>query len=126
MEYRPKHPQPFSLSDALKFDPATITEEIARLQNSLQHLKRTQDELRPYSDDPELLQALQENEAVIASQAERISMLNIALNEKGVVASGTHYELTQTPTAVSQQPPAPAPDAVIDDSNEDNDGGVML
>ncbi len=26
MEYRPKHPQPFSLSDALKFDPATITE----------------------------------------------------------------------------------------------------
>jgi len=126
MEYRPKHPQPFSLSDALKFDPATITEEIARLQNSLQHLKRTQDELRPYSDDPELLQALQENEAVIASQAERISMLNIALNEKGVVASSTHYELTQTPTAVSQQPPAPPPDAVIDDSNEANDGGVML
>jgi len=26
MEYRPKHPQPFSFSDALKFDPATITE----------------------------------------------------------------------------------------------------
>lgn len=53
-------------------------------------------------------------------------MLNIALNEKGVVASGTHYELTQTPTAVSQQPPAPTPDAVIDDSNEADDGGVML
>jgi hypothetical protein len=26
MEFRPKHPQPFSLSEALKFDPATITE----------------------------------------------------------------------------------------------------
>ena len=94
MEYRPKHPQPFSLSDALKFDPATITEgsvltcyqiaayrtiahlppcptcstppaEITRLQNSLQHLRRTQDELRPHSDDPELSQALRENEAVM-------------------------------------------------------------
>jgi hypothetical protein len=61
-----------------------------------------------------------------ASQAERISMLNIALIEKGVVASGTHYEPTQT-TAASRQPPAhPALDAVIDDSNGANDGGVML
>ncbi|KAI0284383.1 hypothetical protein BGY98DRAFT_907466, partial [Russula aff. rugulosa BPL654] len=64
--YRPKHPQPFSLSEALKFDPATITEEIARLENSLQHLRRTQDELRSYSDDdPELSQYLRENEAVM-------------------------------------------------------------
>ncbi|KAF8484924.1 hypothetical protein DFH94DRAFT_717006 [Russula ochroleuca] len=126
MEYRPKHPQPFSLSEALKFDPATITEEISRLQNSLQHLRRTQDELRSHSDDPELSLALQENEAVIASQAERISMLNIALNEKGVVASGDHYEPTQTSAATSRQPPAPPSDTVIDDSNEANDGGVML
>ena len=40
--------------------------EIARLQNSLKHLKQTQDELRPYTDDPELVQALQENEAVMS------------------------------------------------------------
>jgi hypothetical protein len=96
MEYRPKHPQPFSFSDALKFDPATITEgsaftsllfgccladsmdqcplfadlspflEISRLQNSLQHLKRTQNELSPHSGDPELAQALRENEAVMS------------------------------------------------------------
>ncbi len=108
MEYHPRHPQPFSLSDALKFDLATITEgsiliyyqtvatnhqpnitgspiatesknndhnrlypiiivEIARLENSLQHLRRTQEELRSYSDrdDPELSQALRENEAVM-------------------------------------------------------------
>jgi hypothetical protein len=39
--------------------------EIARLQNSLQHLRRTQDELRLHSDDPELSLALQENEAVM-------------------------------------------------------------
>jgi hypothetical protein len=57
-----------------------------------------------------------------ASQAERIDMLNIALNEKGVrVASGGHYE----PTA-SRQPPAHPPDAVMDESNDAIDGGVML
>ncbi|KAH9179868.1 hypothetical protein EDB89DRAFT_1923631 [Lactarius sanguifluus] len=67
MEYHPKHPQPFSFSDALKFDVATITEEITRLQNSLRHLKRTQDELRAYSDGPELAQVLRENEAVMMS-----------------------------------------------------------
>jgi hypothetical protein len=39
--------------------------EIARLENSLQHLRRTQDELRSYSDDPELSQYLRENEAVM-------------------------------------------------------------
>ena len=33
MEFRPKHPQPFSLSDALKFDPATITEGSALLSS---------------------------------------------------------------------------------------------
>lgn len=128
MEFRPKHPQPFSLSEALKFDPATITEEIARLENSLQHLRRTQDELRLYSDDPELSQYLGENEEVIASQAERVDMLNIALNEKGVVASGSHYEPAKTPAAAaaSRQPPMRPPDAVIDESNDAIDGGVML
>jgi hypothetical protein len=45
--------------------------EIARLQNSLRHLKRTQDELCAHSDhdddhDPELTLALKENEAVMS------------------------------------------------------------
>ncbi|KAI0254396.1 hypothetical protein BJV78DRAFT_1280393 [Lactifluus subvellereus] len=145
MEYHPKHPQPFSFSDALRFDPATITEgsvtkynilwasgfkltQIARLQNSLRHLKRTQDELRAYNsdDDPELVQALKENEAVIASQEERINILNLALIEKRVVASVSHYELTQTPAAAAPQPPAPPSDAAMDELHDDNDGGVML
>jgi hypothetical protein len=39
--------------------------EITRLQNSLKHLKRTQDELRAYSDGPELAQILRENDAVM-------------------------------------------------------------
>ena len=42
-----------------------VIPEIARLENSLQHLKLTQDELRSYSDDPELSQILRENEAVM-------------------------------------------------------------
>ena len=39
--------------------------EITRLQNSLKHLKRTQDELRAYSDGPELAEVLRENDAVM-------------------------------------------------------------
>lgn len=50
--------------DFLRISPFSI--EIARLQNSLQRLKRTQDELRPHADDPELAQALRENEAVMS------------------------------------------------------------
>jgi len=127
MEYYPKHPQPFSFSEALKLDPATITEEIARLQNSLQHLKRTQDELRAHPDDPELAQAFRENEAVIASQEERVGMLNTALIEKGVVASGTHYELKQARAATAgQQRPVPLRDPATDELNEADDGGIVL
>ncbi|KAI0269140.1 hypothetical protein BC834DRAFT_613903 [Gloeopeniophorella convolvens] len=131
MDYHPKHPQPFSFSEALKLDPATITEEIARLQNSLKHLKQTQDELRPYLDDPELAQASRENEGVIASQEERISMLTMALVEKGVVASGGHYEVAQTtpaaPSAAAapQQPSLP-PSASLDDLAGTDDGGIVL
>ncbi|KAH9077340.1 hypothetical protein EDB83DRAFT_2349561 [Lactarius deliciosus] len=132
MEYHPKHPQPFSFSDALKFDVATITEEITRLQNSLRHLNRTQDELRAYSDGPELAQVLRENEAVIASQEERVSMLNMALIEKGVVTSGSHYELTTQPPAVAavdeqQEIAGPTRRMVVDNLGEaDDDGGIVL
>ena len=86
MEYHPKHPQPFSFPEALKLDPTTITDgsfsrthtytharandgpyllEITRLQNSLRHLKRTQDELRAYPDGPEIAEVLRENDAVM-------------------------------------------------------------
>ncbi|KAI9466857.1 hypothetical protein BJY52DRAFT_1234817 [Lactarius psammicola] len=132
MEYHPKHPQPFSFSEALKFDVATITEEITRLQNSLRHLKRTQDELRAYSDGPELAEVLRENEAVIASQEERVYMLNMALIEKGVVTSSTHYELTKQPPAVAtadeqQEVATPPRRMVVDDlGGENDDGGIVL
>jgi hypothetical protein len=53
-------------------------------------------------------------------------MLNLALTEKGVVASGGHYELTQAPTTSARQPPAPPPDAVADELNEAYDEGIVL
>jgi ferredoxin-like protein FixX len=53
-----------SMNKMAHFHPMSI--EIARLQNSLKHLKQTQDELRPHIDDAELVQALQENEAVMS------------------------------------------------------------
>ncbi|KAH9977948.1 hypothetical protein BGW80DRAFT_1456085 [Lactifluus volemus] len=147
MEYHPKHPQPFSFSEALKFDPATITEgsasqfitylklttQIARLQNSLRHLKRTQDELSAHSEhdddhDAELTLALKENEAVIASQEERVDMLNLALVEKGVITSSSHYGPAQNSASVAPQPQPPAlpSEATMDEFHDDDEGGVVL
>ncbi|KAF8259651.1 hypothetical protein EI94DRAFT_1615027 [Lactarius quietus] len=133
MEYHPKHLQPFSFSEALKLDPTTITDEITRLQNSLRHLKRTQDELRAYSDGPELALALRENDAVIASQEERIYMLNMALIENGVISSSGHYEPTQprAVAAVDEQQQGVAASTrreVVDDLGEvpGDDGGIVL
>jgi len=53
-------------------------------------------------------------------------MLDLALTEKGVVASGGHYELTQAPATSARQPPAPPPGAIVDELNETNDDGIVL
>ncbi|KAI0732931.1 hypothetical protein C8Q72DRAFT_73158 [Fomitopsis betulina] len=97
MEYRPKFAQPFTLQEAVALDVSVLTEEIARLQNSLQHLRKTQNELQLATDtdhDPELLNALEENNEVIGSQEERISILRMALSQKGIPMS-SHYDLSQ-------------------------------
>lgn len=86
MEYNPRYPQPFSLSQAIALDPAvawdgrifvitsshlllTVLTEIARLRNSLLHLRRSQNELEEYlrelapeEGDLEVSQAVKENE----------------------------------------------------------------
>lgn len=64
--------------------------------------------------------------ACSASQEERINMLNLALIEKGVLASGAHYKLTQPRVAATRGPPTPPPDVVMDELNEAEDGGVVL
>ncbi|KAI0045309.1 hypothetical protein FA95DRAFT_1561263 [Auriscalpium vulgare] len=128
MEYRPRYSQPFTLEEVMKLDVPIITDEIARLQNSLQHLRKTQNELREYvqgeaaQSDPDLIQAFEENDSTIASQEERISMLNLALVDKGIIGPSGHYELHQAPSA-----PHPAgPVFASTEDAMDEDGGVIL
>ncbi|KAF9226543.1 hypothetical protein BS17DRAFT_775807 [Gyrodon lividus] len=81
MEYNSRYPQPFTLDQAIAFDPAVAWDEIARLRNSLLHLKRTQEELQEYSrefasskEDPEVRQAMKENEITM-----HVSLRNVHL-----------------------------------------------
>ncbi|RPD67208.1 hypothetical protein L226DRAFT_499201 [Lentinus tigrinus ALCF2SS1-7] len=107
MEYTPRYPQPFTLEEARQLAVPIITEEITRLQNSLTHLRRTQEELKEAlttsPGDPDLTEAFEENEVVIGSQNERVAMLQIVLNEKGVRMSA-HYGLIQETTDRRPQP----------------------
>lgn len=80
-------------------DVPVITEEIGRLQNSLVHLKRTQDELQMAAKadpDPEFIKAIEENELVIGSQQERVAILKMALTERGILM-GSHYDVASLP-----------------------------
>ncbi|KAJ6515791.1 hypothetical protein C8R45DRAFT_957619 [Mycena sanguinolenta] len=128
MEYKPRYSQPFSLEEAKLLDVQTITEEIARLQNSLQRLGETQTMLREYvastqpseEVDPEITKAIEENETVIGSQTERISMLKMALLDKGIVA-GSHYDV-DLPSPPAEPIPAPARPAAA----AEEDAGVDL
>ena len=84
MEYTPRYPQPFTFWQAVQLDVPIITEgtraitvkvgilrylsEIARLQNSLVHLRETQQSLQEAIDDtrdPDFMQALEENAGVM-------------------------------------------------------------
>ncbi len=90
MEYRPRYTQPFTLEEARLLDvpiisegehrpfdassdphrsPAHCATEITRLQNSVAHLQRTQDELQDALStspgDTDLTQAFEENEVVM-------------------------------------------------------------
>ncbi|TBU45051.1 hypothetical protein BD309DRAFT_861017 [Dichomitus squalens] len=126
MEYVPRYSQPFTLQEARGLDVPIITEEISRLQNSIAHLQRTQDELKDALSitpgDLELLEAFEENEVVIGSQNERISMLRIALAEKGVPMSA-HYDLrVQLGTTAMETSNAAAPPGAIRSGNPRTEG----
>lgn len=81
MEYTPRYRQPFTWNQLLEMEVAQMTQgvqvpasrmssidcsEIARLQHSLEHLRKTQDELKTYLEasaaDPDIQDALKENE----------------------------------------------------------------
>ncbi|KAK0206422.1 hypothetical protein DFS33DRAFT_1314569 [Desarmillaria ectypa] len=138
MEYTPRYAQPFTLNQAIQLDIPVITEEIARLQNSLQHLRETQGLLEHYirenpdDQDPEIEKAFKENETVIGSQEERIGILRMALSEKGVIA-GSHYTVSPSNSIPAER------DAVQRSTNpvagdqmngvvaeNDDDGGIHL
>ncbi|KAI0347248.1 hypothetical protein BDW22DRAFT_1351641 [Trametopsis cervina] len=145
MDYTPRYPQPFTLGEAVHLDVPVISEEIARLENSLAHLQDTQTQLREANEespDPEFEKAIQENEDVIGSQEERISMLRMALSAKGVPVSfhtsiGT-AGVSSGPQggdegSVSTEPPRSPPAAMADtaatgshDIVIDEDGGIDL
>ncbi|CAL1700788.1 unnamed protein product [Somion occarium] len=109
MEYRPRYPQPFTLAEAVRLDVPIIAEEISRLQNSVERLRATQKELNEAvaeSPDPDFSKAIEENDIVIGSQEERVSMLKMALTEKGIPSS-PHYDPFPVPPlrrTQSQQP----------------------
>ncbi|KAJ7781136.1 hypothetical protein B0H16DRAFT_1497192 [Mycena metata] len=128
MDYKPRFAQPFTLSEARLLDVETITEEIARLQNSLQHLSNTQETLQEYvasvqpgeEVDRDITKAIEENETVIGSQSERISILKMALADKGIVA-GSHYDIAPplprvavAPASTAQTPAPPTDDGGVD------------
>ncbi|BEJ10888.1 hypothetical protein CspHIS471_0103100 [Cutaneotrichosporon sp. HIS471] len=100
MSFQPSHQQPFTPAEAAQLDVGTIVAEISRLRNSLTHLHSTQGELRlalVEEDDADLRSALNENEAVIASQNERVEMLRVALIDKVGVDSLAHYGIEPQP-----------------------------
>ncbi|KAG2070797.1 hypothetical protein BDR04DRAFT_1017929 [Suillus decipiens] len=103
MEFIPRHPQPFTFQQAISFDPEVSADEIGRLQNSISHLRRTQEELQEYAEDPDVAQAIKENNQTLASQDERIFMLRLALTQRGASnATSAHYDLSPEPKPESR------------------------
>ncbi|ESK96067.1 hypothetical protein Moror_7412 [Moniliophthora roreri MCA 2997] len=135
VDYHPRYPQPFTFSEAVQFDVSTITEEISRLQNSLRHLRQTQELLKEALDtgpDVEVKAAFDENEQVIPAQEERITILKLALAEKGI-EMGSHYDVAKpnltTTTDPSQSSGGNASSALVSQAeieNNDADGGIHL
>ncbi|CED84008.1 hypothetical protein [Phaffia rhodozyma] len=93
--FSPQYNQPFTIEEAFALDPPIITEEISRLQNSIQHLERSNLDLVTFlasETDPDVALALQDNKITIATQSERIQILQIALGSKlGIRVSDSHY-----------------------------------
>ncbi|GAA6050572.1 hypothetical protein JCM3770_001468 [Rhodotorula araucariae] len=122
----PVRPRARTRADAAR----ALHTEIARLQNSIAHLERSNGELRAFvrgegDDDGDSLDddtrrefedTVRENEETIACQQERIEMIRVALEEQvGVDARNPHYIVAgSAPTAARVSPPP----AVHDDGDE--------
>jgi len=98
-----------------------ILQEISRLQSSIQHLQSSQTELEASlkdEEDKDIREAFEENKVVILSQSERIDMLKLALQSRGMV-SASHYDIQPAASPVAPQTRNPAPE-------ESEENGVFL
>ncbi|KZT20403.1 hypothetical protein NEOLEDRAFT_1245278, partial [Neolentinus lepideus HHB14362 ss-1] len=130
MDYIPRHPQPFTLAEATRLEVPVITEEIARLQNSLNYLQRTQDELKEHltgssEEDAVLEEAYTDNSKVIASQKERITILKMALSNKGMPYSN-HYDASPNLPGAVRSAGTSLNTTVTATSLQTDDGGIDL
>ncbi|GAA5942465.1 hypothetical protein JCM1841_005773 [Sporobolomyces salmonicolor] len=108
--FTPRYDQPVTLRELDELEPEILSAEIARLQNSIAHLRRSNDELRAFLKDDEAVDpetrrefedCIVENEETLLRQTERIEMLRLTLQAKvGVDAANPHYALrSASPTA---------------------------
>ncbi|KAG5355071.1 hypothetical protein CJU89_6895 [Yarrowia sp. B02] len=98
-----------------------------RLINSIQHLKRSNDELEEFvKDDEELQEVIDDNNKVIGNQEMRISVLKAEIEKRGISheqeeSSGPKIEeitddtnnATQTAPQETSEPPADDGETVI-------------
>ncbi|KZO93731.1 hypothetical protein CALVIDRAFT_539638, partial [Calocera viscosa TUFC12733] len=108
---------PFTLEEATVLPLSSLTQEIARLQNSIRHLQMSQIAIRQHIlasevTDEELESAVQENERAIAAQEERITLIERAIERKGGAAASGHYAVgavTMNGRPVPREPPVEQP-----------------
>ncbi|ORY76863.1 hypothetical protein BCR35DRAFT_292372 [Leucosporidium creatinivorum] len=146
----PVHDQPVTLAALKELEPEILTAEVARLQNSIKHLERSNEELKTFcseADDEDLdddsrrefEQSVKENEETIASQKERMVMLRLALESQlGVDATNSHYTIAgadsatpstatlEAPTSTAATPTPSAPNGITELEGGEEEGGLYL
>ncbi|GAA6060202.1 hypothetical protein JCM10212_002281 [Sporobolomyces blumeae] len=112
-EFRPVHQHPVTLAELSRLEPELLSNEIARLENSIRHLRRSNDEVIEFLDGDEasdldgdsraeFVDSVRDNDETIATQQERIAMIRISLEEQiGVQASNSHYSVRPDPAPTS-------------------------
>ncbi|KAG0143961.1 hypothetical protein CROQUDRAFT_108843 [Cronartium quercuum f. sp. fusiforme G11] len=104
--FSPKHPQPITLDALMELEPAILSAEISRLENSINHLVQSNTDLLSAettendAEDRQVFEdARRENEVVIERQKERITMIQIALCQMiGIDQDNPHYSNRSGPS----------------------------
>ncbi|EGG01283.1 uncharacterized protein MELLADRAFT_111097 [Melampsora larici-populina 98AG31] len=135
INFKPKYTQPITLDALLELDPGFITAEISRLENSINHLTRSNSDLlmaeKEEDDAAErkvFVLAREENEDVIESQRERITMMKLALNQMlGIDSDNPHYAKDKARGEGGDDRTIPRADPVRrEPTSSDEDVGVFV